>query len=89
MFEHWALVTKTRVRGLGSMTSRREKKKKGLEPDECYYIQRPRLIRRSFPKMDNGMPPPDLALEVDVSRSSVNRFRIYANLGVRERPGAG
>ena len=29
-------------------------------------------------------PPPDLAIEVDVTSSSLDRMRIYASLGVRE-----
>ena len=29
-------------------------------------------------------PPPDLAIEVDISRSSLDRFRIYASIGIPE-----
>src|SRR5206468_1752782 len=29
-------------------------------------------------------PPPDLAIEIDISRSSLNRMRIYAALGIPE-----
>jgi hypothetical protein len=29
-------------------------------------------------------PPPDLAIEVDVTRSALNRFDIYRTLGIRE-----
>jgi Uma2 family endonuclease len=83
LFEAWADESEVLIDGLGSMTSRRKAKAKGLEPDECYYIARPKL-RRAVQKMDNGMLPPDLAIEVDVSTNSVDRFAIYAKLGVRE-----
>jgi Uma2 family endonuclease len=29
-------------------------------------------------------PPPDLAIEIDITSSSVNKFRIYSTLGVPE-----
>ena len=29
-------------------------------------------------------PPPDLAIEVDISRSSLNKLSIYADIGVPE-----
>lgn len=70
--------------GLKATTFRRRLKSKGLEPDECYYIKsQPRLIgkkRISLPKD----PPPDLAIEIDVSHWSIPRLPIYAALGVPE-----
>jgi Uma2 family endonuclease len=68
----------------GSTTLRRRKKQRGLEPDNCYWIaneHRMRGKRRLNLRVD---PPPDLAIEVDVTRSSLNRMGIYAKLGVPE-----
>jgi Uma2 family endonuclease len=68
----------------GSTTFRREAKRRGLEPDECYWIQNePRMRSRTDfdPEKD---PPPDLAIEVDISSSSLDRMSIYADLGVPE-----
>jgi Uma2 family endonuclease len=68
----------------GSTTHRREDIEKGLEPDQCYYIRNEPLIRGRM-KLDLTQdPPPDLAVEVDITRSSINRLGIYAALGVAE-----
>ena len=72
------------IQGGGSMTMRRRRKQKGIEPDRCYWIANEAAVRgkRTFdPRID---PPPDLAIEVDVTSSSLNRMGIYAALGVPE-----
>lgn len=68
----------------GSVTLRRKKKRRGLEPDKCYWIaSSPRLQGKR--KLDLRIdPPPDLAIEVDVTSSSMDRMGIYAALGVPE-----
>jgi Uma2 family endonuclease len=72
------------IRSLGSRTCDREDLKKGLEPDQCYYIQNEPLVR-SVSQIDlTQLPPPDLAVEIDISSSSLDRFEIYAKLGVPE-----
>lgn len=68
----------------GSTTFRRRSKKKGIEPDNCHWIaNEPRIRgkRRISLKVD---PPPDLAIEVDVTSSSLDRLGIYAALQVPE-----
>jgi Uma2 family endonuclease len=68
----------------GMTTFRRKAKKRGLEPDACYWIQNERRMRgrKEFdPEVD---PPPDLAIEVDITSSSLDRMSIYASLGVPE-----
>ena len=68
----------------GSVTMRRRKRLKGIEADECYWIaSAPQMAgrRRLDLRVD---PPPDLAIEIDVSRSSLNRMGIYAALKVPE-----
>jgi Uma2 family endonuclease len=69
---------------LGSTTWKREEKLKGLEADECYYILNHARIRDIEEINLEVDPPPDLALEVEVSRSAVKRLGIYAALGVPE-----
>jgi Uma2 family endonuclease len=72
------------ARNLGSTTYRREDVDRGLEPDECFYFAnqaRMRGVRRIDLRRD---PPPDLVVEVDVSRSSLDRMGIYQALGVPE-----
>jgi len=72
------------VSGGGSTTFRRRRKKRGLEPDECFWIQSEALVRGKTEIDLRTDPPPDLALEVDITRSSLNRLRIYAALGIPE-----
>ncbi|MEM9090540.1 MAG: Uma2 family endonuclease [Cyanobacteria bacterium P01_F01_bin.53] len=72
------------VRSLGSRTCDREDLQNGLEPDQCYYIQNEPLVRELTQIDLTQSPPPDLAVEIDITSSSLNRFKIYAALGVPE-----
>lgn len=59
--------------GFGSTTYDRETLRKGVEPDECYYIANASKVvgREEFDwEID---PPPDLAIEVDISPPDVAR----------------
>lgn len=68
----------------GDFTLRRDDVERGIEPDECFYIKNAKKVR-SKKRIDILVdPPPDLAIEVDVSRSSVARLPIYAKLKVDE-----
>lgn len=69
---------------LGSTTWKREIKKAGVEPDNCFYFQNEPKIRGKLEYDLNQDPPPDLALEIDVTSKSLSRFSIYARLGVPE-----
>lgn len=68
----------------GSMTFRRELMEKGLEPDECYWIERALLMQGKLDYDVDTDPSPDLAIEIDIFNSSLDRLAIYAALGVRE-----
>lgn len=67
---------------LGSTTFKSKLISKGIEPDNCFYIANEKAVRGKD-KLDLTIdPPPDLALEIDLtSRSYPN---IYAALGVPE-----
>jgi Uma2 family endonuclease len=70
---------------LGSTTFRYQPWTQGLEPDGCYYIQnaaRIRGVKRFDPQ--TPPPPPDIAVEIDITNESLGRFPIYQNLGVPE-----
>lgn len=72
------------IESLGSTTFKRADLAKGLEPDECYYIQHEAAVRgRDDVDLDRD-PPPDLVVEVDIAHHAVDRERIYAALGVPE-----
>jgi Uma2 family endonuclease len=68
----------------GSMTFKRKKKRRGLEPDECYWIQSEPMVRGKD-KIDlRRDPPPDLVIEVNWTHSSLDRLAIFAALLVPE-----
>src|SRR5438067_5819615 len=72
------------LKGGGSTTFRQRRHRRGLEPDECYWIANEPLVRGKN-KIDlRRDPPPDLALEVDVSYSTLDRMSVYAALRVPE-----
>ena len=68
----------------GSTTLSREDLDRGIEPDECYYVAGAGRIRGQDDidlKLD---PPPDLAIEVDILRSSINKLAVCAAIGIAE-----
>jgi len=70
---------------VGNTTFRREDLEKGLEPDECYYVQHELQMRHKWDDIDlTKEPPPDLVVEMDYTHHAVNRENIYAALGVPE-----
>jgi len=70
--------------GCGSTTLRNENVERGLESDEGFYIEHEPLIRGKKVLDLSRDPPPDLAIEIEVSRSSLDRMGIYAALRVPE-----
>ena len=71
------------LRSLGSLTLEREELTSAIEPDSCFYIQNESLVRGKNINLPDD-PPPDLAIESDYTSSSVNKFAIYASIGVPE-----
>lgn len=72
-----------KVRAYGSTTLEREDLLRGVEPDSCYYIQSVEQLRAK--KLDlQTDPPPDLAIEVDITSSSKRRFGVYQQLQIPE-----
>ena len=68
----------------GSATWKSKSLNKGVEPDACYYVRNvERVMGLSDIRLDIH-PPPDIAVEIDITNSSVRKFAIYAALGVPE-----
>jgi Uma2 family endonuclease len=68
----------------GSTTLKRENLNRGLESDGCFYIAKEALVREKQELDLTVDPPPDLAIEVEISRSALSRMAVYAALGVPE-----
>ncbi|MEM9245654.1 MAG: Uma2 family endonuclease [Cyanobacteria bacterium P01_F01_bin.153] len=69
---------------MSSTTWSREDLQRGLEPDECCYITSEAQVRGKMNIDLTVDPPPDLAIEIDITSSSLNRLEIYASLGIKE-----
>ncbi|HEY9618231.1 MAG TPA: Uma2 family endonuclease [Microcoleaceae cyanobacterium] len=66
----------------GSTTFKRQDMASGIEPDQCFYIQN-HLAMRGKRRLDLSIdPPPDLAIEVDVT--SKTQIEAYEALQVPE-----
>lgn len=84
MIDQWSLRHKIEIGAGRNTTFSRQDLKRGLEPDNCYWITHEKVMRD---KDDVDLlvdPPPDLVLEVDVTSSSIPKLPIYAALGVPE-----
>ena len=76
-----------KFRGLASTTWKKAGAEKAKEADSCYYIANFGLVRGK--EIDLTVdPPPDLAIEIEVSRSAINSLNIYAAIGVRKSGGS-
>ncbi len=72
------------IRSTAATTLKSQLKDRGLEADESYYLANELLVRGCIDLDLAHDPPPDLAIEVDISRSAVDKLAIYADLGVSE-----
>jgi len=71
------------IKTMGSTTLKRPDLQKGVEPDNCYYIQNEPLVAGK--KVDLSQdPPPDLIVEVDITHTDINKLDLYASMGVPE-----
>jgi Uma2 family endonuclease len=69
---------------LGSTTYKSEFKKKGAEPDVCFYVENAKFII-GLDDFDTSIaPPPDVVVEIDTTNDSWEKFPIYASFGVKE-----
>ena len=79
-----AATWSVQLKSLGSTTYRREDVRRGFEPDGSYYVQH-EVRMRGRREIDLAAdPPPDLVLEMDVSRSSLDKLGLYAAMGIPE-----
>ena len=74
---------------MGSTTWKRSEEHAGLESDLCYFFDQVKLravrVVAAWESNDVAVyPNPDLAIEVDVSPSKIDRPKIYASLKVSE-----
>jgi Uma2 family endonuclease len=73
-----------KVEAAGSTTLKREKMAKGAEPDESFYVQNAANIVGQLTADTATEPPPDVVVEIDTTNESLDKFKIYAAVGVPE-----
>lgn len=71
------------IGSFGDMTCRREDALRGLEPDECFYLEHEPLVRGKNIDLEID-PPPDLAIEIELSPPDVDRMEVYSGLRIPE-----
>ena len=82
MIEAFALSANLPIKSIGSTTIRAAKGGRGLQPDQTYYLASEPLVRGKNtydPKKD---PPPDLAIEIDVTNTCLPRLPVFAQVRV-------
>jgi len=70
--------------GAGSTTFKREDVERGFEPDASFYLQHAAAVRDNTEIDLASDPPPDLIIEIDLTHPSLDKFPIYAALGIPE-----
>jgi Uma2 family endonuclease len=70
--------------GAGSTTWRKQSADRGLEPDECYYLANAGRVAGRLELDLTVDPPPDLAVEIEITRGTLDRMGVYAALGIPE-----
>jgi Uma2 family endonuclease len=71
-----AAFARVRVFSAGSTTFRREDLERGLEPDRCFYIRNADAVVGKLEIDLSTDPPPDLAIEIDIMSSCLDRLGI-------------
>lgn len=79
-----SLQLRIKVLFYGSATMKKHRKKKGAEPDACFYVEKADLVGTKDDIDLNTDPSPDVVVEIDLHHDSFSKFPIYAALGVRE-----
>ena len=82
----WDLLVELDIpaRSMGSTTFKRRGRRRGLDPDKCFYLNKVASLQGQDLAKLNPLPPPDLAIEVEVSSPLLDKLAIYAGLGVPE-----
>ena len=70
--------------GGGETTLQKEDIDRGIEPDNCFWLANAQRVVGKLQIDFDRDPPPDLFLEVEVSRTVLNRLDVLAALGVPE-----
>lgn len=71
-------------KSMSQTTFRRRARDRGLEPDDCFYLNSAVKVQDWATLNLDRDPPPDLVLEVENTCSCLDRMEVYAGLDVPE-----
>jgi Uma2 family endonuclease len=72
------------IESVGSTTFKRQDMNRGFEADKCFYIQHAKQVRVHDEIDLTVHPPPDLVIEVDISRTSMAKLTVFGAMGIPE-----
>ncbi len=84
MIETLAFAQGIEIQSIGSTTLRAAKGERGLQPDRTYYLANEPRVRGKNTYEPGKDPPPDLAIEVEVTRTCLARLPVFASIGIPE-----
>ena len=72
------------IQSTASTTFRRQDLERGFEPDASFYIQNEPRVRNRREVDLTVDPPPDVVLEMEMSRSALDKLPLFASMGIPE-----
>ena len=84
LIETWAEELDIDIQSCRAMTCRREDLARGFEPDNSYYVKNEPQVWQKLELDLSVDPPPDLAIEIDLSGETLKKMPLCAAFGVPE-----
>lgn len=84
LIDNVSMRKRIKILSFGSATMKASRKRRGSEPDCCFYIQNAEAVARKSAIDFSRDVPPDVVVEVDIHHDSLDKFSIYSALEVPE-----
>jgi Uma2 family endonuclease len=84
LVSEFARIRKIPVEMLGQTLWKKRALAKGIEADCCYFITNATFVAENYGFDVETGPPPDIAVEIDITSNSLRKLSIYAALLVSE-----
>lgn len=84
LIEAWSEELDIDIQSCRTMTCRREDLSRGFEPDNSYYVQHEPQVWQKMELDLSVDPPPDLAIEIDLSGNAAKNMPLCAAFGIPE-----
>jgi len=82
MIDQFTMFHDIEIGSAGSTTFRWADSERGFEADESYYVQNVAAIRGKDRLDLTVVPPPDLVIEIEMSRSAIKQLGLFVAFGV-------